>query len=406
MAQTLNNMSQRKLLFTTVFDKKIAAELTDNRLTGVYLPEERSKVGAIYIGKVKNVVKNINACFVEIEDGELAFLSLKEAENALILNRPADGRILQEDELLVQVQRDAIKTKQAGLTAKVDLSSEYFVFSLGNPKLGISAKLDKTTKDTLKSLLIANHIIEEEGNLIPAENMPSYGLVLRTASGELLQQSGKEILLTKLKEQHKQFIDLVSQAHFRTCFRCLLPPPSIYPKALTYLGCRDYEEIITDDTAAYEDLKDMGNVRFYQDDMLSLPKLYGLESKLKEALSPNVWLKSGASLVIEQTEALNVIDVNSGKFDKKTMSKDTILQINLEAAKEIALQIRLRNLTGIIIVDFISMKSAEQEEKLLQELRRQVSTDSVPTKVIDITALGLVEITRQRGYKSLKEQWQ
>ncbi len=399
-------MSQKKLLFTTVFQKKIAAELTDNRLTGVYLPEEKSKVGAIYIGKVKNVVKNINACFVEIEGGELAFLPMKESESALILNRHPDGRLLQEDEILVQVQRDAIKTKQAGLTAKVNLSSEYFAFSLGNPRLGISSRLDKNTKDTLKSLLLTKHIIDEEGTLIQGEKMPSYGLVLRTASGELLKQWGEEKFLARLKEQHEYFIDLVSQAHFRTCFSCLLPPPSVYPMALSYFGGRDYEEIITDDTEAYEALKDMGNVRFYQDNMLSLQRLYGLESKLKEALLANVWLKSGASLVIEQTEALNVIDVNSGKFDKRTISPDTILQINLEAAREIALQIRLRNLTGIIIVDFISMKSAEHEEKLLQELRRQVSTDSVPTKVIDITALGLVEITRQRGYKSLKEQWQ
>lgn len=399
-------MSQKKLLFTTCLEKKIAAELTDNRLTGLYLPEDRSKVGAVYIGKVKNIAKNINACFVEIENGELGFLPLKEAQDALILNRPWDGRILQEDEILVQVQRDAIKTKQAGLTARVNLSTEHFAFSLGSPRLGISAKLGKETKDGLKELLLAGNIIDAKGDLNPSENMPSHGLMLRTASAALLAEVGEEAFLSMLRKQHKSFIDLVSHASFRNCFSCLLPPPSIYPKAFAYFGTKDYEEIITDDAQAYEALETMGNMRFYEDAMLPLPKLYSLESKVKEALTPNVWLKSGASLVIEQTEGLNVIDVNSGKFDKKKFDEENILQINLEAAREIALQIRLRNLSGIIIVDFISMKSHVHEERLLQELRRQVSTDSVPTKVIDITALGLVEITRQKGYKSLKEQWQ
>lgn len=399
-------MNQKKLLFTTCLGKKIAAEFSDNRLTGIYLPEDKSKVGAIYIGKVKNVVKNINACFVEIEDGELAFLPLKEAGDALILNRPRDGRILQEDEILVQVHRDAIKTKQAGLTARINLSSEYFAFTLGSPQLGLSSKLDKETKERLKTLLLSQKIIDNNGCFLNADGMSPYGLILRTASAELLNRLGEESFLSVLKEQHRSFIDLVSHAHFHTCFTCLLPPPSVYSKAFAYFGCRDYAEIITDDCEVYEDLQATVNIRFYEDKMLSLPKLYSLESKVKEALSKNVWLKSGASLVIEQTEGLNVIDVNSGKFDKKKFDEKNILQINLEAAREIALQIRLRNLSGIIIVDFISMKSAKQEEILLKELRRQVSTDSVPTKVIDITALGLVEITRQKGFKSLKEQWQ
>ena len=133
----------------------MAALMEDSRLTGLYVVEQKgqSKVGAVYIGKVKNVVKNIDACFVEIDNGELCFLSLKEANHAFLLNRPADGRILQEDEILVQVQRDAIKTKQAGLTARINLSTDYFVFSFGSPKLGISSKLSKECKDGMKKLL-------------------------------------------------------------------------------------------------------------------------------------------------------------------------------------------------------------------------------------------------------------
>ena len=381
--------------------------MDDNRLTGLYVLEQKglSKVGAIYIGKVKNIVKNIDACFVEIADGELCFLSLKEAEHACLLNRPCDGRILQEDELLVQVQRDAIKTKQAGLTAKINLSTNHFAFSLGNPKLGISSKLSKDYKEGLKRLLKEHQIVDSEDTLIQNTNMPPYGLVLRTASLTLLEELGAEGFIDELKKVHESFIDLVSRAKYQTCFSCLLPPPSVYSKALAYFGTSSFDEIITDDLEALEELSNQEMVRFYEDHMLPLPKLYSLESKIKEALSAKVWLKCGASLVIEQTESMNVIDVNSGKFDKKTASDDSIYRINKEAAKEIALQIRLRNLTGIIIVDFINMKSTEDNERILHDLRRFVADDPVYTQVIDMTQLGLVEITRQKGYKSIKEQW-
>lgn len=400
-------MSQNKLIITTCFEKKIAALMENNRLTGLYVLEQGniSKVGAVYIGKVKNVVKNINACFVEIENGELCFLSLKEAEVAYILNRPMDGRILQEDEILVQVQRDAIKSKQAGLTTKINLSTEHFAFSLGNTKLGISSKLNKDTKESMKVLLKEHNIIDAKDFLFQEGGRPPYGMVLRTASAKLLEELGAVEFINELKTVQKQFIDLVSQAKFRTCFSCLLPPPSIYSKALYYMGKSVFDEVITDDKSAFDELSGIADMRFYEDSMITLPKLYSLETKIKEALLPNVWLKSGAGLVIEQTETLNVIDVNSGKFDKKTVSEDTLLRINKEAAKEIALQIRLRNLTGIIIVDFINMKSKEDEEKLLQELRYHIAMDHVPTQVVDMTPLGLVEITRQKEHKSLKEQW-
>ena len=342
---------------------------------------------------------------MEIEGGELCFLSLKEAENAYLLNRPCDGRILQEDELLVQVQRDAIKTKQAGLTTKINLSTDYFAFSLGNPKLGISSKLSKECREGLKRLLKEHQIVDSEDTLIQSSDMPSYGLVLRTASLTLLEELGPEEYIRLLQETQNKFIDLVSRAKYQTCFRCLLPPPSVYAKALAYFGTASYDEIVTDDSEAMEELNTDATIRFYEDKMLPLAKLYSLETKIKEVLSANVWLPSGASLVIEQTESMNVIDVNSSKFDKKTASGDSIYRINKEAAKEIALQIRLRNLTGIIIVDFINMKSIEDNERILQDLRRFVADDHVYTQVIDMTQLGLVEITRQKGYKSIKEQW-
>ncbi len=139
--------------------------------------------------------------------------------------------------------------------------------------------------------------------------------------------------------------------------------------------------------------------------MVSLNVLYRLERKIQEALQEKVWLKSGAYLVIQPTEALTVIDVNSGKSMSKKQGDDHYLSVNLEAAAEVAHQLRLRNLSGIIIIDFIDMKSAEYQESLIQALRSAVSTDSVPVQVVDITKLNLVEVTRKKTKKSLAEQF-
>lgn len=172
------------------------------------------------------------------------------------------------------------------------------------------------------------------------------------------------------------------------------------------------KEIITDQESLYEQIKDYCHkngidipLRLYRDDLLSLSKLYSIESRLSAALESRVWLKSGGYLVIEPTEALTAIDVNSGKYDADREARETYLRINLEAAKEVALQLRLRNLSGIIIVDFINMQSWEDRKTLLDYLKRLTTQDRVQTKVIDMTPLGLVEITRKKIDKPLKEQY-
>ena len=145
-------------------------------------------------------------------------------------------------------------------------------------------------------------------------------------------------------------------------------------------------------------------VELYEDTRIPLEKLYSVETRLKEALDERVWLKSGAYLVIQQTEALTVIDVNSGKIQKKNPKDDIYHEINKEAAREIALQLRLRNLSGIIVIDFINQNTKEQDSALLSYLSGLVRKDSVKTSVIDMTPLGLVEVTRKKIHKSLREQ--
>ena len=147
----------------------------------------------------------------------------------------------------------------------------------------------------------------------------------------------------------------------------------------------------------------MPSLRLYTDDF-PLTALYHLETILSQALSKTVWLKSGGNLVIEPTEALTVIDVNTAKSVSKKTSEETYLKTNLEAAGEIAVQLRLRNLSGIMIVDFIDMKEEESRKTLLAALRRAVTADPVKTVLVDMTPLGLVELTRKKIRRPLHEQ--
>ena len=168
-----------------------------------------------------------------------------------------------------------------------------------------------------------------------------------------------------------------------------------------------YDEIITDDRKVYDLLKDkQDNIRLYEDASFGLSKLYSLESAVDEALAQKVWLKCGGYLFFNKTEAMTVIDVNSGKFQpgKGTKSEDAFLTVNAEAAIEICRQLRIRNISGIIIADFINLASKDHQSKILDILKNASAFDHEPVNVVDITALGLIEITRKKEYPSLYEE--
>lgn len=395
-------MDKGKVLIIRHEDMILTVLTAENRLRNVSVcgTQNKSLVGNIYIGKVKNIVTNIQAAFVEIDKGLLCYLSLSEGKNPILLSqRKWDGKLKEGDELLVQVQRDVLKTKQPAVTAQISISGSYMVINARESgKVGISGKLPRTQKEALRAL------IEERGL------NTSYDMVLRTNAGQLTGQP--ELLEKEWNLLNKEMEQLLHNAPFRTCYSCLRKGNFEYLNALKEIYFDEYDEIVTDDPEIYQNVRtflaEQGNpaaLRFYEDSLLPLSKLYGVESKIKEALGSRVWLKSGGYLVIEPTEAMTVIDVNTGKYDaKKADAEETYLKINLEAAKEIACQLRLRNLSGIIVVDFINMKAQEHQTKLLQELRNHVKKDTVKTDVIDITPLGLVELTRKKINKPLKEQ--
>lgn len=424
-----------KLLFTSYCGQNCALLIQGDRLVeALFFPKKPSKIGAIYIGKVKNMVKNIDACFVEIANGELCFLPGKSAATFQVLNRRQDGRILEGDELLVQVVRDAQKSKQASVTTQISLSNDYFVISMGAKKVCYSAKLSSKQKESLETLLLEHGIsgpdgclaqecrallseeesrkLRQDGAALDSYALPSTGMIVRTKAAE---SESPEELLRQFHELFAEYFQLLHYARYRSCFTCLKEAETEVASAIKqFTGSAEAKsfEVITDQKALYEQLKNDGqekgipwNLRFYADDMLPLSALYSLESKMKTALSSKVWLKSGGYLVIEPTEALTVIDVNSGKYESGKEAQDTYRKINLEAAEEVAFQLRLRNLSGIIIVDFINMRSRDDNNMLLQTLRKFVKQDRVNTTIVDMTPLGLVEITRKRTSRPLREQF-
>ena len=355
-------------------------------------------LNAIYIGKVKNVVPAIDAAFVEVCKGVMGFLPMKQANNPIILNRKYDGRILAGDEILVQIEKEGIKTKDPGLTCNLSFSGKYCVLTTGKPGIGLSTKLDNKTKLRWKQSFETwkiEDILQEE----------KVGMVVRTnVAGLDTDDCFKEEFETLLEEKNK-VLDSVS---YRTCFSCFFQPIEGYLTDIRDTYEDSFDKIITDNKVIYERIREtfptMDNIELYEDSKISLEKLYSVETRLQEALDEKVWLKSGAYLIIQQTEALTVIDVNSGKIQKKNPKDDIYFEINKEAAREIALQLKLRNLSGIVIVDFISQNTKEQDNELLSYLSGLVKKDSVKTNVIDMTPLGLVEITRKKVHKSLKEQ--
>ncbi len=399
-------MNDKKVIITKYEDKICSFLMHNNRLLCVNTLNNDSEIGSVYIGKVKNVLHNIQACFIEIAQKEICFLPFRELTNTFCINRSLQGLPVQGDELLVQITRDASKGKQASVSCNITYTGNLFVFTAGNRTLGISSKLNKEQKEQIKNQFLLHNMLNENGeyNTTTQSLITDYGCIVRTQAAEVLATS-EELFWNIFKQEQETFLDLFQKAKHATCFQRIYTPNLPYISLLSPYGINEYDEVLTDLNEAYTTLQAQPiPVRFYEDNNYPLCKLYSLESKIKEALGKCIWLKSGANLIIESTECLTTIDVNSAKSIKGQISAEEIQQINREAARESALQIRLRNLSGIIIIDFINMVDKEAENSLLEYMKTLLSDDNNTTTVIDITPLGLMELTRKKVYKPLSEQ--
>lgn len=361
--------------------------------------EERGLLGNIYLGIVENIQKNIGAAFVRIQPGLTGYLPLSEQTEAVrkIKGRESDAALRPGDELLVQVAKEAIKQKQLRLTTNLSFSGKYLVLTTGKRTLNFSKRLYPEDKTRLRRLALS---FMDTG---------SYGIIVRTNAAEATEEELRE----ELSSLRNQLERVVKYGVSRTCCSCLLQAPGPWIDTLKQYSYEDLTYVVTDQPEIFREISsylednhatDKVSLKLYRDEMLPLHKLYRFSVTAESLNQKQIWLKSGGFLVIEQTEAFVSIDVNTGKYSGKKDSKETFHRINLEAAEEAARQIRLRQLSGTILIDFINMEQAEHKKELLQFLQKRVSTDPVKTRVIDMTALQIVEMTRTKERKSFAEQ--
>jgi ribonuclease G len=355
----------------------------------------------IYIGRVDHIVENIGAVFVKISKEQTCFLPLGEAEHAIFTKKQSENKpICAGDELLVQIVKEAVKTKDPVATTKLTLNGTYAVLTTENTSLSVSKKLPEAVRLSHKALLeqlCSDH--EEKG----------YGIVLRTNAA----LAGTEAIAADVAQLKERYADICANCRHFTAYTNLYTPYPDYIRRLQTVRDFAYDGIYTDlpeIKAQIETclpyLAKQGLVHLYEDRAVSLQTLYHIGGNIEKLLSDKVWLPSGANLILEQLETLTFIDVNSAKNLKGSKTKDqeaVILSINKEAAREAARQLRLRNISGMILIDFINFSRKESEEELISFLKSELKQDVVPCKFIDLTKLGLVEITRKKTRKSLKE---
>ncbi len=332
--------------------------------------EDRNLLGNIYIGRVQKVVKNIQAAFVEISPGVPCYLPLEDLRDPIYTKKGPSKDLQQGDELVVQVSREAMKTKGPSVTTRLSLQGRYVILDGKHPGIGISKKLEEGQREQLrriaefyrKDLWADSH----SGSIRLAETA---GIVIRTNAA----CASEEAILEELRKLSRQLADIRGKAPYRTCYSCLHQMPPGWLRRFNGLRMRDTQFIMIEDEQLYlqarqylqEYLPELLPILVhYQDPLLPMHKLYSLERELSEALSQRVWLRSGGYLVIQPTEALTVVDVNSGKYEAGKKKEETILKVNLEAARETARQMRLRNLSGIIIIDFINMETEEAKNEV------------------------------------------
>ncbi len=366
--------------------------------------EDSSLLNNIYIGRVRDIAKNIGAAFVEIEPGRVCYLSMDDLSDPIYTKKGSSSKIQQGDELVVQVSRDAIKSKYPSVTTKLTFSGKHVLLITGDPRISASSKLEKEEKHRL--IKMAEEISRD--STFQDSSLPIFGWLIRTNASGI----EKEDLMKDMVRLFSQFKRLFLNARHRTCYSRLVIQEQPWISRLLSLYDSSADIFLTDDQEIYEEAKsyleenqpeDLQKLEFYEDPLQSMAAHFSLERELDRALSDNVWLKSGGTLIIEPTEAMTVIDVNSGKYEGGRDREKAQLKVNKEAAVEAARQIRLRNLSGIIVIDFINMENPEYNEELMTLLEGLLKKDPIRTALVDMTKLSLVEITRQKKEKPLHE---
>lgn len=360
-------------------------------------------VGNIYKGKVVRVLPGMQAAFVEIGLERTGFIHVAD-----MLPEPLEGEARRSDlpeirtlvregqTLLVQVAKDPISTKGARLTTHLTLSSRYLVYMPNSSHIGVSARIeDETERERLRESLHAALTLQGVKG----------GFIVRTvAEGVSAEEIAADIPFLQ-----KLWSDLSGQVPTISVPGVIYEDMPLYLRALRDLARAPIEKIRVDSRLTWQQMLDFAE-RYYPQliELIEcytgerpLLDLYGVEEEIRRALDTRVPLKSNGYLIIEQTEAMTTVDVNTGAFVGHRNLEETIFKTNLEAATSIARQLRLRNLGGIIILDFIDMQDAEHQRQVLRTLEKALEKDHAKTRITGVSELGLVEMARKRTRESL-----
>jgi ribonuclease G len=363
----------------------------------------RGIVGNIYKGKVNRVLPGMEAAFVDIGLERSGFLHVSDfdlgtgEDNDEDIHRPAINELLHEGQsLLVQVVKDPIGTKGARLTTSISVPSRYLVYMPNSSLIGISVKIEEEEERERLRILLSNCMTENRTG----------GCIVRTAAeGVVDEELHRDIkflctLWDSLQEQAKT-----------------AKPGTILHEDLP-LAVRTLRDMVSNETCTvkidsretYQKLKKFAtkyipdlpcSIEHYPGDR-PLFDLYNIDDEIQRALGRKVELKSGGYLIFDQTEAMTTVDINTGAFVGHQNLEETIFKTNMEAAQAIARQLRLRNLGGIIIIDFIDMVIDEHKRQVLKSLEKYLERDHAKTQVCEVSPLGLVEMTRKRTRESLE----
>ena len=375
------------------------AVLEDGRPAEMYVerPHRQSLVGNVYKGRVENVLPGMDAAFVDIGLERNGFLSVAEVvapEAPTGCSRKIGDLLKAGKELLVQVTRDPMGGKGPRLTMEVGVPGRYVVYLPTGKGCGVSRRLESGERERLRA--ISREVMPETG-----------GVIVRTAA----EGAGQEAIERDLRFLQRVWAGAERRAQAASAPALVYAEAELAVRSVRDLLGPDFSAVIVDDEklhrrlvsylrAVAPEFKDLverhgGETRLFG--------RFGLEEEMEKALARRVGLPSGGHIVIDHTEAMTVIDVNTGRFVGRRQLEDTTLKTNLEACREIVRQLRLRDIGGIIVIDFIDMTAKTNREVVLAALEAEFTLDRTKTYVVEISPLGLVEMTRQNVTQGLRE---
>ena len=363
--------------------------------------DKESLAGNVYLGRVKNVLPGMEAAFVDFgspKNGVLYAGDISYDRSKYGRRRPRIEEVIKEgDEILVQVVKDAMGAKGARLSNEVSLPGRHLVLVPNSDIQGISRRLPDDERARLRDVIDG---VKPEG----------YGVIVRTAASTASTDDIKADIERLVEDWEK----IQSQIGGGGAPRTIYEEPELLLRVIREHFTPDFRRLMIDDPEAETRVKEylqqtaphlLSKVQHYEDADLALFERFHVEDQLRKALDRKVWLPSGGHLIVDRTEALTVIDVNTGKFVGKSNLEETVLQNNLEAAEEIGRQLRLRDIGGIIVIDFIDMEIEKNRRAVLRRLRETLAKDKTRTQVFDVSNLGLVEMTRKNVSEGLLESF-